>query len=80
MAKSSGNDKPRRGSKETRKNSREEISERRFFRRNRDDVPDVPIKMPDNLLAALARQLETPKSEAPSPSSETAKEKEVDQN
>ena len=80
MAKSSGNDKPRRGSKETRKNAREEISERRFFRRNRDDVPDIPIKMPDNLLAALARQLETPKSEAPSPSSETAKEKEVDQN
>ena len=67
MVKSSGNDKPRRGSKETRKNSREEISERRFFRRNRDDVPDIPIKMPDNLLAALARQTETAKSEAPSP-------------
>ena len=80
MAEKSGKDKPRRDSKEKRKNSREAISERQFFRRNRDDVPDVPIKMPDNLLAALARQLETPKYEAPSPSSETAKEKEVDQN
>ena len=67
MAEKSGKDKPRRDSKEKRKNSREAISERQFFRRNRDDVPDVPIKMPDNLLAALARQTETAKSEAPSP-------------
>ena len=67
MAEKSGKDKPRRDSKEKRKNSREAISERQFFRRNRDDVPDVPIKMPDNPLAALARQTETGESGVPSP-------------
>ena len=80
MAKSSGNDKPRRGSEETRKNSREEISERQFLRKSRDVVPDVPVEIPENLLPTFTQQTETAKAEAPSPRSEIDEAKKGDKN